>query len=43
MLLQYRVLPAITASTRQKARFHTGPLRIEWAAQYPQIFDEQEV
>lgn len=43
MLLHYRVLPAVTASVSEKARFHAGPLRIEWAAQYPRIFDEQEV
>ncbi|MGA3116960.1 MAG: VRR-NUC domain-containing protein [Syntrophobacteraceae bacterium] len=42
MLLQYRVLPAVTALVREKARFHAGSLRIEWAAQYPQVFDEQE-
>jgi hypothetical protein len=43
MLIQYRVLPAVTTSASEKARFHAGPLRIEWAARYPQIFDEQEV
>jgi hypothetical protein len=43
MLIQYRVPPAVTASASEKARFHAGPLRIKWAARYPQIFDEQEV
>ncbi|MGO9315801.1 MAG: VRR-NUC domain-containing protein [Syntrophobacteraceae bacterium] len=41
--IEYRALHAVTASARDKARFHAGPLRVEWVAQYPQIFDEQEV
>jgi hypothetical protein len=43
MLPDYRILPAVTASAIEKTRFHAGPLRIEWAVQYHQIFDEQEV
>jgi len=41
--IEYRFLPAATASVRDKTRFLAGSLRLEWAAQYPQIFDEHEV
>jgi len=43
ILLGYRGLPVAIASGREKALFHAGTLRVEWAKKYPQIFDEQEV
>jgi len=39
----YKKLPTATALGMERTRFHEGSLLIEWAEQYCQIFDEQEV
>lgn len=39
----FRTLDPVTASAEDRARFHSGELLQEWAARYPQLFDEHEV